>query len=119
MPSISNLIRGLGCTQGAGPNFYLPADHPHVHIGVDNAATNVGTLEDVRSHIQFISLSFGDGVNTVNLYRRDADGALESRVYDIGKKSRFEAALHNKIGIAVAMDIQLMLNRLTGMGIDL
>lgn len=93
MPSIANLLVGLGCTQGVGADFYLPAAHPHVHIRVTNAALIAVDVAAIRQYIQFLVLSFGDRVNT--------------------------AALHQQIGIAVAMDMRLMLNRLTGMGIDL
>src|SRR3954471_21061508 len=99
MPTISNLTTGLGCSKGAGPNFYLPADHPHVHIGVTNAVLNVMNLAATRPYIAFISLSYGDGVNTVNLYRRGVGEQLENGTYNIDKKTRFEAALYCQIGI--------------------
>jgi hypothetical protein len=119
MPSISSLITGLGCTKGAGPNFYLPADHPHVHIGVTNAALTVPNLAGTRQYIAFISLSYGNGVNTVNLYRRGVGEHLEEGTYNINKKTRFEAALYSQIGINAGTMMQKMLNELTGMGIDI
>ena len=48
----------------------MPAAHPHVHIRVTNAALIVVDVAAIRQYIQFIVLSFGDGVNTVTLYRR-------------------------------------------------
>ena len=120
MSIIRELLINLGCNRGAGPNFYLPADHPHVHIGVFNAAREVADLAAVRESISFISLSYGDGVNTIDLYRRNPPSEqLETGKYRVEKKTRFEAGLHRTIGVRVAQDMQRMLNFLTGMGIDL
>src|SRR5277367_870620 len=91
---------------------YQSAAHPHVHVGVTNAARIVADLAGVRPCIVFISLSWGDGVNTINLYRRDtANGEqLENGAYNINKKTRFERALAIVIGTAAAQSMQRMMN---------
>jgi hypothetical protein len=57
MPSIANRLVGLGCTQGVGADFYLPAAH-HVQILVTNAALIVVDVAAIRQYNQFLVLSF-------------------------------------------------------------
>ena len=122
MPTIENTLRRNGWTKGAGPNFYFPNNHPHVHLGVDNAARPVANLTDIRSHIQFISLSWGGGPNTprtVNLYSKNTGNEnLGTGSYSVTKKAQFEKALYDSIGTDDAAGMQRMLNELTQTGID-
>ena len=123
MSSVSQLLThpNLGFVQGAGPNFYLPHDHPHIHVGVNNAAAIVDSLAQVRERITFISLSWGGiagGRRTINLYQRGPDEQLEQRTHDRRKKSNLEAALADHVGPGTSRAMQRSLNHLTQIGID-
>jgi len=102
-----------------GAEFYIPQDHPHAHVRVDNAARIVNNVAAIRQYIDFISLSFGNGVNTVNAYRRNPPTEqLEVGSFDPYKKGRLERALASLVQKDTARTIQRALNLLTGMGID-
>lgn len=123
MPSIETLLgapHGLGWNKGAGPNFYFPGPHPHVHIGVANSATIVADLRAIRAHITFISLSYGGHPATVNLYQRNLPNEqFEIGAYNLDKKAAFENALYGNIGVGQCVQIQRDLNIMTGIGIDI
>lgn len=122
MPSVSELMKDLGCVP-SGSNFYYPNTHPHVHIGVSNGSKVVNNLQEVRAEIQFIALSWGGGGTVrpaINLYNRTGGAeAFENKRWNLHKKTRFETALHDSIGIADAMAIQKIVNLSTGIGLDL
>ncbi len=118
MPSIRTLMTGLGF-HNQGAEFYIPRDHPHAHVRVSNGEKIVDNVAGIRPYIVFIALSFGDGVNTVNAYRRNPPTEqLENGDFNRGKKERLETALHDRVGMDAAASIQRALNLLTGMGID-
>jgi len=121
MPSIKTLMTKLGF-HNQGADFYIPRDHPHAHVRVTNASKEVNDVPGIRQYISFIALSFGDGVNTVSVYRRDPAGRppeqLENGNFSPAKKARLETALHDKVGMDATADIQRALNLLTGIGID-
>lgn len=121
MPAVSELLQQLGFHQ-AGPDFYLPRRHPHVHLRVANAEKIVPDLAAVRAEIQFIALSWGgaiDGHPTASLYDRNGwSEVLETGSFDRAKKLNFENSLARWILTDTRGMIQATLNRLTGMGID-
>ncbi len=122
MPTVTNLLTGLGFKKGAGSDFYLPSNHPHVHVRVANASKSVPDMNAVHSQIEFISLSWGGmegGQRTINLYRREAPyETLETRSFSRDKKLRFESGLYNHILADTRLTMQTALNKLTSMGVD-
>lgn len=120
MPTVNHLMQQNGWFQGQGPDFYFPQNHPHIHVQVNNAARVVADWNAVKAEITFVVLSFGQVQPTVALYNRNPPGEqLESKHYDLTKKTRFETALRTQVGVDTADQMQRQVNLLTGMGIDI
>lgn len=61
-----------GWTKGAGPNYYFPAAHPHLHAGLNG------------TKLSFLAYSYGGGTGSIQLVK---DG-----LYLRGSLPRVEAA---------------------------
>ena len=107
MPAISQILTGQGCAQ-MGADFYFPPNvNPHLHIRVDNAATNVNSLQDIRAHvIMFLITNIPNQAN-INLMPPHAQG-LRDRVFPI----------INAYGVGNRDRAQVLINVLTGLGVD-
>ncbi|OJJ21196.1 hypothetical protein BKI52_11560 [marine bacterium AO1-C] len=109
MRTIKKILQDYGWTQGAGGDFYFLNGYPHLHLKVDRDYHQVNSLREVLPHVKHLTLSFGgDGAN-VTFVR---DGALQNR-------AALESALYERVGSDRAVQMQRMINLMTGMGVDL
>jgi hypothetical protein len=107
MPAISQILTGQGCAQ-MGADFYFPPHvNPHLHIRVGNAATVVNTLQDIRPHVTMFLLTNIPNQANINLMPPHALG-LRDRAFPI----------INAWGVANRDRAQLLINVLTGLGVD-
>lgn len=115
MPTIRDLLKNQNPPwyQGAGPNFYLPQAHPHLHLGVTNAQNPVNSFEEIRNSLNFLAISTGNPDETIQIWK---DGALYGNVEELrGTVSWF---LRNKIPADQVVPWQYAINTLTGLGVD-
>jgi len=109
MRTIRQLLQDYGWTRGAGGNFYFLEGYPHLHLKVDRDYVQVNSLRDILPHIEHLTLSFGGDGTNVTFVR---DGVPQNRL-------ALERALYNRVGHDKAVQMQRMINFMTGMGIDL
>jgi hypothetical protein len=60
--SVSTMLVTMGWTAGAGGSFYLPANHPHIHITANGAAAYVATAS-VYAGVTMVAISDGQQGN--------------------------------------------------------
>lgn len=110
--------------------FHFPDHHPHLDVEIrlgqvpSSKRTHVSDLAGIRPYISDIAMKWGHGDGTTKLYNRRRGGEeLENHSYSVVKKARFESAVQQTIGHTInqdtALEMQRMLNELTGMGIEL
>lgn len=52
---LKRFLRTNGWTKGAGPNYYFPSNHPHLHAGLNG------------DNLQFLAYSNGTGYGTIQI----------------------------------------------------
>jgi hypothetical protein len=73
-------LKACGWTKGSGPNYYLPEDHPHIHLGLGGSGHETGNVGDnatyankkkayqqLKGLISFLAIS--NGQRATNLIR--------------------------------------------------
>ncbi len=111
MPTITEVLGNEGWIKGVGPNYYFPQDYPHLHLTVANGETMVDDLRDIRRHINFLGITFGDHQNGRNIHIWPLP--------NVNLRERVSKFLHDDIGLDIATPMQRFINTLTGLGADM
>lgn len=43
-------LRNCGWHKGVGPNYYLPQNHPHLHLGLDGVGLETGNIGNCANY---------------------------------------------------------------------
>jgi hypothetical protein len=106
MPTISAFLTTRGWNQ-MGADFYYPGNaYPHLHLRVTNAMNQINDYPDIRlpANFSFFLLTYNGARPNINLMTAPVDV--------IGD------AIRAIWGGQQLMDVQYIINRITGRGVD-